>query len=67
VRITARLAGQAGTDAAGDSRARQLHLTPSGHALLRRALADVEATDEDYFAALGNRRGAFLRALQSLA
>jgi DNA-binding MarR family transcriptional regulator len=49
-----------------DSRARQLRLTAAGRALVGRALTDVEAADDDYFAALGNRRDAFLEALGAL-
>jgi len=49
-----------------DSRARQLSLTPLGAAVLTSALADVETTDETYFAALGSRRDAFLAALATL-
>jgi DNA-binding MarR family transcriptional regulator len=49
-----------------DSRARQLGLTAIGRALVGRALSDVEAADDDYFAALGNRRNAFLEALGAL-
>lgn len=49
-----------------DSRSRQLRLTATGRALVGRALSDVEAADDDYFAALGNRRNAFLEALGAL-
>ena len=49
-----------------DSRARQLRLTAAGRVLVARALADVEATDDDYFASLGSRRGAFVEALRAL-
>jgi DNA-binding MarR family transcriptional regulator len=49
-----------------DSRARQLRLTAAGRALVTRALADVERADEDYFAALGDRRAAFVVALRAL-
>jgi DNA-binding MarR family transcriptional regulator len=49
-----------------DSRARRLRLTATGHALVSRALSDVEAADERYFAALGRERDAFVRALQIL-
>ena len=49
-----------------DSRARRLHLTAAGRSLVGRALADVEAADEDYFAALGRQREAFRHALQTL-
>jgi DNA-binding MarR family transcriptional regulator len=50
----------------GDGRARRLALTPRGSALTARALADVEAADEAYFAPLGDRRAAFLDALSAL-
>ncbi len=50
-----------------DARARRLHLSEQGRALVARALADVEAADADYFAALEDRRGAFLDALSALA
>jgi DNA-binding MarR family transcriptional regulator len=49
-----------------DSRVRRLHLTAAGRAVVSRALADVEAADQDYFAALGQQRTAFLQALQTL-
>jgi DNA-binding MarR family transcriptional regulator len=49
-----------------DGRARRLALTRNGSALTARALADVEAADEDYFAPLGDRRRAFLEALSAL-
>jgi DNA-binding MarR family transcriptional regulator len=49
-----------------DTRARRLRLTASGRALVARALADVEAADEDYFAALSGRRDAFVKALATL-
>jgi DNA-binding MarR family transcriptional regulator len=49
-----------------DSRARRLHLTAAGRTLVGLALADVEAADEDYFAALGRQREAFRHALQTL-
>jgi DNA-binding MarR family transcriptional regulator len=49
-----------------DSRARRLRLTAVGRALVSRALADVEAADEEYFAALGPQREAFVRALRTL-
>jgi len=49
-----------------DSRARQLSLTPLGAAVLTGALADVETTDENYFATLGSRRDAFLADLATL-
>jgi DNA-binding MarR family transcriptional regulator len=50
----------------GDGRARRLRLTRPGRALVGRALSDVEAADDDYFAALANRRDAFLDALRLL-
>jgi DNA-binding MarR family transcriptional regulator len=49
-----------------DSRARQLHLTSAGRGLVARALADVEAADDEYFAAVGDEREAFLEALVAL-
>jgi DNA-binding MarR family transcriptional regulator len=49
-----------------DSRARRLRLTAAGRALVTRALADVETADEEYFATLGPRRDAFVRALRIL-
>jgi DNA-binding MarR family transcriptional regulator len=49
-----------------DSRARRLRLTAAGRALVSRALADVEAADEEYFSALGRERDAFVRALRRL-
>jgi DNA-binding MarR family transcriptional regulator len=49
-----------------DTRARRLRLTAAGRELVARALADVEAADEDCFAALGNRREAFIEALAAL-
>jgi DNA-binding MarR family transcriptional regulator len=49
-----------------DSRARRLHLTAAGRALVGRALADVEAADGNYFAPLGSQREGFLQALQKL-
>jgi len=52
--------------APGDSRAMQLAVTPAGRTLLAAALADVEAADEAYFAALGDQRDAFARALARL-
>jgi DNA-binding MarR family transcriptional regulator len=51
-----------------DSRARLLNLTRTGKDLVARALADVEAADEKYFAALGDGgTRTFVKALQSLA
>jgi DNA-binding MarR family transcriptional regulator len=49
-----------------DSRAHRLRLTRAGRELVRTALADVEAADDEYFAAIGNHRGAFLEALAAL-
>jgi DNA-binding MarR family transcriptional regulator len=49
-----------------DSRARRLHLTAAGRAVVAQSLKDVEAADEDYFAALGRQRDAFVRALGTL-
>ena len=49
-----------------DSRARRLHLTAAGRAVVAQALKDVEAADEDYFAALGRQRDAFVGALGTL-
>lgn len=49
-----------------DSRARRLHLTAAGRAVVAQALKDVEAADEDYFAALGRQRDPFVRALGTL-
>jgi DNA-binding MarR family transcriptional regulator len=49
-----------------DGRARQLRLTAAGRVLVASALADVEAADDDYFAAIGDRREAFLEALGRL-
>ena len=50
-----------------DSRARRLALTAAGSVLLTGALADVEAADEAYFAALGPDRGSFLAGLARLS
>jgi DNA-binding MarR family transcriptional regulator len=49
-----------------DGRARRLRLTAGGSALLAGALADVEAADDAYFAALGEGRDTFLAALAAL-
>jgi DNA-binding MarR family transcriptional regulator len=49
-----------------DSRARQLRLTASGRELVANALTDVEAIDDGYFAAIGDRLDAFLEALNAL-
>ena len=50
-----------------DSRARRLRITPPGAALLTGALADVEAADDAYFAALGPNRDSFLAGLAALS
>jgi DNA-binding MarR family transcriptional regulator len=50
-----------------DSRARRLEITASGAALLAGALADVEAADDAYFAALGPDRGSFMAGLAALS
>jgi DNA-binding MarR family transcriptional regulator len=49
-----------------DARARQLRLTVRGRAVVASALADVEAADDDYFAAIGDQRDAFLEGLRTL-
>ena len=49
-----------------DSRARRLRLTAAGRALVARALDDVEAADEAYFAVLGGQRDSFVRGLGKL-
>jgi DNA-binding MarR family transcriptional regulator len=49
-----------------DSRAWRLALTPPGRAALGGALADVEAADQAYFAALGADGDAFRRGLSVL-
>lgn len=49
-----------------DTRARRLRLTSAGRTLVVRALQDVEAADERYFAALGRRRTGFVQALAAL-
>ena len=49
-----------------DGRAWALRVTRSGAALAKRANAAVEQCDADFFAALGGRESAFVRALQSL-
>jgi DNA-binding MarR family transcriptional regulator len=50
-----------------DTRARRLRLTPAGARVLTGALADVEAADAGYFAALGAAQAAFTSALAKLA
>jgi DNA-binding MarR family transcriptional regulator len=49
-----------------DTRAWRLALAPAGGALLAGALADVEAADQAYFAALGRDGDAFRRGLAAL-
>ena len=49
-----------------DGTARKLQLTASGRALAASALTDVEAADESYFAAIGDRLDAFREALSAL-
>jgi DNA-binding MarR family transcriptional regulator len=49
-----------------DSRARRLRLSAAGRTLVAEALTDVEAADDEYFAALGPQREAFVQALQTL-
>lgn len=49
-----------------DSRAWRLSLTMTGATLLAEALADVEAADQAYFAALGDAGPEFARALSAL-
>jgi DNA-binding MarR family transcriptional regulator len=50
-----------------DTRVRRLRLTPTGARILTGALADVEAADAVYFAALGKDQAAFTNALGRLA
>lgn len=49
-----------------DARARRILLTDAGRAVLTDALADVEATDAEFFAALGPSADAFRRGLADL-
>jgi len=49
-----------------DSRAGRLRLTAAGRALVARALADVEAADNEVFSALGTHRDDFMQRLQTL-
>jgi DNA-binding MarR family transcriptional regulator len=49
-----------------DNRARGLRLTAAGRALVARALADVEAADNEFFSALGAHWGTFTQDLQTL-
>ena len=51
----------------GDSRARLVTITKTGRALLARALPDVEAVDQRYFAPLGRHSKAFTAGLKALA
>jgi DNA-binding MarR family transcriptional regulator len=50
-----------------DTRVRRLRLAAAGARVLTGALADVEAADAAYFAALGSDQAAFVRALGTLA
>jgi DNA-binding MarR family transcriptional regulator len=50
-----------------DGRAWSLSATDTGAALVNRAVVVVEACDEAFFGSLGPDRGAFTRALASLA
>jgi DNA-binding MarR family transcriptional regulator len=50
----------------GDSRTRRLRLNAAGSRPVARALADVETSDERYFAVLGDDLHAFARALATL-
>jgi DNA-binding MarR family transcriptional regulator len=50
-----------------DSRARRITLTAAGRRLLTGALADVEAADREFFAALGTNAPRFLRDLGDLS
>jgi DNA-binding MarR family transcriptional regulator len=50
-----------------DARARHLQMTARGRAVVASALADVEAADGDYFAAIGDGRDAFIEALGTLS
>jgi DNA-binding MarR family transcriptional regulator len=49
-----------------DARARRIVLTDGGRAVLTGALSDVEATDVEFFAALGADAPVFLRGLTAL-
>lgn len=49
-----------------DGRAVALRATATGRQLANRAVVEVEACDERFFAALGGRRAAFVRALLAL-
>lgn len=49
-----------------DARAKHIVLTETGRAVLTDALADVEATDADFFASLGADAAAFQRGLVAL-
>ena len=46
-----------------DARTRRLQMTARACAVVATAVADVEAADDDYFAAIGDGRDAFLDAL----
>ena len=52
---------------ATDSRARRITLTDAGRALLSDALAEVEAADRDFFAALGGEERRFVAHLGVLS
>jgi DNA-binding MarR family transcriptional regulator len=49
-----------------DARARRIVVTDAGRAVLRDALADVETTDAEFFAALGADAATFHRGLTAL-
>ncbi|MGY2115092.1 MarR family winged helix-turn-helix transcriptional regulator [Nocardia gipuzkoensis] len=53
-------------DHPSDRRAKALVATEAGVALVNRAIAAVEACDEEYFAPLGASGGAFVRSLRLL-
>jgi DNA-binding MarR family transcriptional regulator len=50
----------------GDGRAFSLRITDDGVGLVRRAVVAVEQCDEEFFAVLGSRSGAFAGALRTL-
>jgi DNA-binding MarR family transcriptional regulator len=50
-----------------DTRARRVSLTGAGRSLLTTALADVEAADRDFFAALGAHQPTFTAHLDTLS
>jgi DNA-binding MarR family transcriptional regulator len=49
-----------------DARAKYPQLTPAGLAKLKKAMRDVEAADEAFFAQLGSKSGQFLKCLKLL-